>query len=92
LRSSADTFDVTLMGAEKPRLSDSTGRSGTPVNSKVCARLRQRQTPRTTGRPSSSDSDMSRPSPPTSRCERDHHRLLDRLPGVGGTVCVSSSR
>ncbi len=92
-RSSPDTFDVSLIGAEKPRLSDSTGRSATPVNSKTCAACVSVRTPRTTGRPSSSDNDMSRPSAPTRPIASGMTiGSFTGWPGVGGTVCAISSR
>ena len=87
--SSAVTSEATLTGAAKPRLTESTGRCATPPSVKLCSALVSVSTPRTTARPSSSDSDMSRPSAPTSPIASGITiGSFTGWPGVGGTVCA----
>ena len=74
-------------------MSESTGRSGTAVNSNVCDGSVRVSTPRTTGRPSSNDNDVSRPSEPISPTASGITiGSFTGCPGVGGAFWVSSSR
>src|SRR5262249_61908606 len=64
LRSSAPALTETLIGAAKPRLSESAGRSAIPVKVKLSAGLAVGSTPRSTRAPAPRTSGRGAPAPP----------------------------
>ena len=78
---------MSLIGAENPRLSESTGGSPISPNTNVSAGLVSVSTPRSIARPSLSFSGRSRPSRPTRPIASGITiGSLLGWPGVGGTV------
>ena len=83
-----------LIGAEKPRLSDSTGGSRDVLEHEGLGALASASsTPRSTVPPADELSGRSRPSRPTRPIASGITiGSLLGWPGVGGTVCATSSR
>ena len=91
-RSPSRRLAVSLTGAEKPRLSESTGRSGRPVKTKVSLGFVSVTTPRASVSPPASVTGRSRPSGPRKPIASGMTiGSLTGWPGVGGTICVISS-
>ena len=72
---------TSLIGAEKPRLSERTGRSAMPVNTKLSAGCVSTSTPRSSGRRRRVQRQIAAVRADQAERERDHHRLLARLAG-----------
>ena len=84
---------TSLIGAEKPRKSEGTGRAGDAGEHEVCAGLVSWITPRTTARPSC---ERKRQIAPVAADQADRSGItigsFIGWPGVGGTLCATSSR